>query len=55
MICWIGPNAHFRSTKNVIAKQRRVQIISPGMGSISDEPLSSVEASAASGSRLASI
>ena len=32
MIFWIGPNAKRLSTKNVIAKQISVQIISPGIG-----------------------
>ena len=34
IVFWIGPNANFRSTKNVIAKQISVQIISPGTTSI---------------------
>src|SRR5436309_971851 len=35
IICCTGPNAYLRSTKNVIAKQTIVQIISPGVTEIS--------------------
>src|SRR6476659_518253 len=34
IVFWIGPNANLRRTKNVIAKQIRVQIIRPGTTSI---------------------